>query len=203
MFDAGSTVEVVEDSVVEEILEENGSLSESEPSGSEFEASDASNSFIEDSQDEELRLPRRSKLINDELAEEGFDDEEVMLDAAIQESLQTARQEHDVALGVASSGAGSSKSKTPRNNAASLRAAAAERRVALARNGAPDVDDFSPDSDATSESSLSDSEDEPLSSIAKGKKKTNNKRHKNVSFAKTQKQLRLEGKAKRSQEMDL
>ena len=93
------------------------------------------------------------------LEEEGIDADEIVMDAVIQESLETARAE---ASGTA--GAGGSKAKPSRNAAAALRAAAAERRLTRAK-GEPDVIDVDAimsdalDSDIEI---LSDSSEEPL-----------------------------------------
>ncbi|KAI0772507.1 SNF2 family N-terminal domain-containing protein [Trametes elegans] len=99
--------------------------------------------------------------------EEDFDedDEAVMIDGAVRQSLQTAREEQDRASGLISAGAGSSKSRPPTNKAAARRAAAAERR--LAREKTIEVIDLTSESGAPSV--LSESEDEPLATKGKGK----------------------------------
>lgn len=91
------------------------------------------------------------------------EDEVIMLDAAIRESLQSARPDRN-------GGAGSSKPNASSNSAAALRAAAAEKRLAHA-NQSIDVDDFQMASGTESEADSS--EEEPLSKgkgKAKGKK---------------------------------
>ncbi|CDO74187.1 Glycosyltransferase Family 2 protein [Trametes cinnabarina] len=125
-------------------FESEEEILESDDSGSDFNPEEESVSDLEDDLDE--------------------DDEEVMVDAAVRESLQTARQDAEHAAGLSSAGAGSSKARPPTNKAAALRAAAAERR--LARASEVDVIDLTSDFEALS--SESDSEEEPLS---KGKEK--------------------------------
>ena len=97
------------------------------------------------------------------------EDEAIMLDAAVRESLQT------VDIGVASS---SSKRITGPSREAQLRAAAAERRLKR-RNKAIDVDDYA-ESDALDASDSSD--EEPLMNISQGKGQTSPK-SKTVSAA--------------------
>ncbi|KAI0676710.1 SNF2 family N-terminal domain-containing protein [Trametes maxima] len=132
-------------SVAQQDVSDDGSveeLIESDDSGSDFSPEDGDSDF-EDDLDE--------------------DDEEVMVDAAVRQSLQTAREDQERAAGLISAGAGSSKPCPPANKAASLRAAAAERR--LAREQHSEVIDY--ESEALL--SESESEDEPLS---KGKGKS-------------------------------
>ena len=84
--------------------------SESDDSGSEFDP-------IEDSE-------------SDFVVETDEDDEEVMVKAAVKQSIRTAREDQERAAGLTSAGAGSSKSRASANKAAAMRAAAAERRLA-------------------------------------------------------------------------
>ncbi|KAH9853400.1 SNF2 family N-terminal domain-containing protein [Lenzites betulinus] len=124
---------------------ESGDFFESSDSGSEFDPDgDAGESDFADEFDEE--------------------DEEVVLDTAVRESLQTAREEQERAAGLTSAGASSSKPRSPTNKAAALRAAAAERR--LAGREQSEVIDLVSESDALL--SEGESEEEPL---AKGKGK--------------------------------
>lgn len=90
------------------------------------------------------------------------EDEAIMLDAAVRESLQTAD------TGVASS---SSNRINGPSREAQLRAAAAERRLKR-RNKAIDVDDYA-ESDALDASDSSD--EEPLMNSSQGKSKTSPK----------------------------
>lgn len=176
-----------EEFVEDQDLEYDEDASESEPSGSEFEADD--DSVVADSQDEEeLSVPRRKRLVDDEIADEGIDDEDVMIDAAIQESLRTAREGLEVAMGTTSVGAGSSRAKAPLNTAASLRAAAVEKRLGK-RKAKKETEDFVPDSDETSELELamssSESEEEPIiRSKGKNKKVVASKKTKGKGKAK-------------------
>ncbi|KAI0662868.1 SNF2 family N-terminal domain-containing protein [Cubamyces menziesii] len=108
---------------------------------------------------------------NDDGAQSDFgddldtDDEELMVGAAVQQSLQSAREDQERTAGLTSAGAGSSKARpSPTKAAAALRAAAAERR--LARSSQPEVIDLVSDSEEVS--FASESEEEPLSK-AKGK----------------------------------
>ena len=108
---------------------------------------------------------------NDDGAESDFgddldtDDEELMVGAAVQQSLQSAREDQERTAGLTSAGAASSKARpSPTKAAAALRAAAAERR--LARSSQPEVIDLVSDSEEVS--FASESEEEPLSK-AKGK----------------------------------
>ena len=79
--------------------------SESDDSGSEFDP-------IEDSE-------------SDFVVETDEDDEEVMVKAAVKQSIRTAREDQERAAGLTSAGAGSSKSRAaPANKAAAMRAAA-------------------------------------------------------------------------------
>lgn len=98
-------------------------LDESGDSGSEYELSDDEVPF--EPNDDVVELEN----MQDEFADAGIDDDDVMLDAAIQQSLNTAMYEQS---GVSTSGAGpSSLSRAPTNKAAALRARAAERRLGL------------------------------------------------------------------------
>ena len=75
-----------------------------------------------------------------------------MLDAAIQESLNTAREERDVAADITDANASSSRLKGARNKAAALLAAAAEEGLELAEDQDSDFkDDLSDESEAESD----------------------------------------------------
>lgn len=115
--------------------DENASIEESDNSGSEFEVSEQDSIEVDD-QDEEYapksrKSPRKQSLLAiDQDSSDDENGEQIMLDAAIQESLQTARLDQ-----AASNGAGPSSRRTASSNpAAALRAAAAERRLACADN---------------------------------------------------------------------
>lgn len=131
----------------------------------EIEESDDSGSEFVDS-DEDDPMPLRNEEILPDLDYEDVDDEDVMLDAAIQLSLQGPN--------IASS---SSTRLTSTNPDAALRAEAAEARFAAARRGVVDqVDDSAMNVDLSDLSSMSDSEaDAPLNKgkagTGKGKKK--------------------------------
>ena len=154
--------------------DENASIDESDASGSEFQVSEDD---FENAEEEEFivksrKTPRKqSILITDEDFFNNDSDEEVMLDAAIHESLQTARLDNASRNGVSSS----SRASVSSNPAAVLRAAAAERRLARA-NQVIDVDDFQViDVDELStltESDAQSSSDEEALSKAKGKGKS-------------------------------
>lgn len=113
-----------------------------------------------------------------------------MLDAAIQESLNTAREERDVAAGITDANASSSRLKGARNKAAALLAAAAEEGLELAEDQDSDFkDDLSDESEAEFSS-----EEEPLvDSKGKGKgkaKATGKKTTKNKPKKMTMKEIR-------------
>ncbi|TEB29534.1 hypothetical protein FA13DRAFT_1734745 [Coprinellus micaceus] len=124
---------------------EDGSVDESDPSGSEFEGSE------DDGDDDDI--------------EDDSEAEEIMLNEAIRKSLVQQ---------VETNGEGSSSS-SPRRSAAALRAAAAERRIARRLQNPEDefdVDDSQMDVDDDSELSAEESSDEePLATKGKGKAK--------------------------------
>lgn len=101
----------------------------------------------------------------DEYTEQGVDDEDVMMGAAIQASLESARLDNSRNGGMSSAGAGSSKQRPAVNSAAAVRAAAAERRLAKERDDAVSF----VESLSGSEENLSG--DEPPLAKAKGKAK--------------------------------
>lgn len=160
-------------SEIELEYDENASIEESDDSGSEFEASEDSDSELEYVV-KSRKSPRKQSL---PITDEDFlvDDEssdEVMLDAAIQASLQTAHLDQ-----AARNGVGSSRQSLSSNPAAALRAAAAERRIARA-NQAIDVDDDAAFVLEYESDALSSSEEEALSKTkgkGKGKGKAPNK----------------------------
>ncbi|PSS31981.1 hypothetical protein PHLCEN_2v2223 [Hermanssonia centrifuga] len=160
--------EIVPDSQEEGLeYDEQASIDESEGSGSEFEASDE-DEFVEGSQEEDnINADIKLRAYAEALAEEGLDAEELIMDFAIQESLESSRNPHS--RGQASSAAGSSSSKKPvRNAAAALRAAAAERRLQRSQNKDSDVSEeyaFDEDSDSGS------SDDSQTRKKGKGKPK--------------------------------
>jgi DNA repair protein RAD16 len=167
-----------EEAIVSELeleYDENASIDESDASGSEFQVSE--DDFENAEEEEEFivksrKTPRKqSILITDEDFFNNDSDEEIMLDAAIHESLQTARLDNASRNGVSSS----SRASVSSNPAAVLRAAAAERRLARA-NQVIDVDDFQViDVDELStltESDAQSSSDEEALSKVKGKGKS-------------------------------
>lgn len=121
---------------------------ESDDSGSEFDPNEHNHANFPDDLDE--------------------NDEEVMLEAAVEQSLRTAREDQERAAGLTSAGTGSSKSKSraPTSNAAALRAAAAERRLAT-QQGKINPSEES-EMELLSDIDGKESEEEPLS---KGKGK--------------------------------
>ncbi|KAI0637648.1 SNF2 family N-terminal domain-containing protein [Trametes polyzona] len=148
-------------------VSEEDVLLESDDSGSEFD-------------------PEGDAVDSDALDELDDEDEDVMVDAAVQQSLRTAREERDRAAGLASAGAGSSKPRASTNKAAALRAAAAERR--LAQNHDVEVIELLTESEAPSES---ESEDEPLSK-SKGKQVAKSKPSKTMTLTEMRKANREE-----------
>ena len=102
---------------------------ESDDSGSEYEVSDIDDAFngevSEHSGDDYPEL-----AVIDEYAEQGVDDEDIMMNAAIQASLDSARLDTSRNSGMSSAGASSSK---PANGAAALRAAANQLRQGVLR----------------------------------------------------------------------
>ncbi|KZT20664.1 hypothetical protein NEOLEDRAFT_1227175 [Neolentinus lepideus HHB14362 ss-1] len=149
----GKAVEEADDSDEDKQPDEPQDISESDDSGSEFEMSDDDMSALEDgSTDDE-------------------EDETILVDEAIRQSLQTSNTD------IATAGAGPSSGSRPGNARAALIAAAAERRLAAPKD--QDVDDSVPDELDV----LSEEEDEPL--YKKGKKKQTKKssKKKNSTFA--------------------
>ncbi len=157
-----------EDSALE--YDETRSLDESLSSGSEFEASESSD--FEAAADSN---------------QESDDDEELMLNVAVANSLATPRSN------------GASSSTAPLLSPAAQRAAAAERRLTRA-NKDVDVDDSMMIMDVDDESSMSDSEDEPLSKKSKGKGKAKAKA-KAVASTSTPKIMTFADQRKRRREL--
>ncbi|TFY60608.1 hypothetical protein EVJ58_g5037 [Rhodofomes roseus] len=156
----------VEESVdeVPDSEEEKELVLESDDSGSEYAASDIDDVPEDDESnhfDEDYVEP-----IDDEYVAEGIDDEDVMVGAAIQASLESARQDDSRNAGISSAGASSSKQRPSTSSAAALRAAAAERRLAKERDGASVQSQSEPESEPESES-----EDERPLAKGKGKGK--------------------------------
>ncbi len=156
--------------------DEQASVDESSASGSEFELSEEGS--VAGSQDEDDITPDvKLRSFAQALEDEGIDADDVLMDFAVQESLQTARNDSSKASGHSSAGAGSSSVKKPRNAAAALRAAAAERRLSIAKKEPvviSDDEDFKlPEDENSAESDNSDDsiDEEPLSKKAKGKAK--------------------------------
>ncbi|KAK7689056.1 hypothetical protein QCA50_007747 [Cerrena zonata] len=176
------------DPLEEEIVEDDGELEfdedaeledpESDDSGSEFE--DPGSEVIPDSEEEFDLALARAKLRSG-VEQAGIDDDELMIDAAIQESLTTAREGRDIAAGNTDANAGSSRLKGARNKAAALRASAAEHRLKHTDAQESDFED-------ESEAQLSSEEDEPLADRkGKGKAKTKTKTKKSAKVQDTSK----------------
>ncbi|CAL1703495.1 unnamed protein product [Somion occarium] len=199
--------ELVKDDELE--FDENAELEESDDSGSEFEVSEPeSDEVIEDSEEEILVVQTekfvRAKILSG-IEEAGIDDDDLMLDVVIQESLATARTEREVAAGVSSANAGASKTPAPRNKAAALRAAAAERR--LGKINEEDLDGDYVVLDDEEEAISSSDEDVPLAN-AKGKGKAKGKKATKVADTSrpkrmTMKELRALRKANKKEEAEL
>jgi DNA repair protein RAD16 len=153
--------------------DEDAEIDESEDSGSEFEA--------ESDSEDDVPAPRyrraaqRRELSSPESDDDEEADEELMVDAAIQMSLQTAR------LDVSSSG-GAGPSSRPKLSASRAAAAAAERRLARSKKG---VDDLEFDAATLeTESEAMSSESEPLlEAKGKGKKKKQSAKIRDTSAA--------------------
>ncbi|GJE84813.1 DNA repair protein [Phanerochaete sordida] len=154
---------------IEELeYDEQASIDESEDSGSEFQASDDEASVQDGDSEDEATEEQTLETLAEALEEDGVDADELLIDIATRASLQTARNNEDIHLGASSSGAGSSRAKEIGSAAATLRAIAAERRMAKKAETGKDVDDEEAlDSDDEIDV-LSDASSEP---IAKGKGK--------------------------------
>lgn len=164
----------VDDSILSEpeLEYDEALIEESDDSGSEFQASEEESNFSQpDDGDSEEKIlkPRKSPRKNIHISEmeDSSDDEALMLNAAIHMSLQTAR------LDVSSSaGAGPSSSSLVSSKSGSvLRAAAAERRLARAKQGIDEANFDEVVLPTESEALSSDSEEEALWK-GKGKAKT-------------------------------
>ena len=150
--------------------DEDALLEESDDSGSEFVASDEEVEFAPDEhrrEDDPLAISRKfgssyKQTISDRDEDSMDDDEDVMVNAAIQMSLQITRPSH------ASS---SSNNLISPNPVVALRAAATERRLTRAQKTV-DADDFEM-AVGSDDASASDSEEEPLSKKGKGSFKGN------------------------------
>ncbi|KAF7969408.1 hypothetical protein HWV62_27403 [Athelia sp. TMB] len=147
-------------------FDEQASVQESDISESEFEASDEESDVAPASA--ARKSPRKRALPDSDFElDNDSEDEQIMLDAAIQESLQSARQTRNATAAVGSSSSGPRISTNP---AAALRAAAAERRLARS-NQDIEINESLLDDELTA---LSSSDDEPLAkkqaAKAKGKK---------------------------------
>lgn len=179
----------------------------SDGSGSDFQGSDEDEDEddIEDESDYEVpatrRLPKKRVAVEeDDLDEdEESEAEEAMIGAAIQESIRTARNE---TAGVSSAGASSSSFKPRLSGPAARAAAAAEKRLGLARSVS--VEDFASALGAGEDEVLEISDDEPLATKTKAKCQSNGKgktkiadtsKPKVMTLAE-QKRLRREARAK-------
>ncbi|KAI8984946.1 SNF2 family N-terminal domain-containing protein [Trametes punicea] len=137
--------------VVRDISESEEDIVESDDSGSDFDpdGEDADSDFIDDFDE---------------------DDEGLLVDAAVRQSLQTAREDEARAAGLSSAGAGSSTARPSANKDVALRAAAAERRLAQE----PEIEGIEMVTESEALSLESESEEEPLSK-GRGKGKTKGK----------------------------
>ncbi|KAI0341445.1 hypothetical protein BDW22DRAFT_1358999 [Trametopsis cervina] len=203
-----AVVAVEEDEIIsnsEDELEynEQASLNELSESGSEFELS-AEEYIPGNQEDDDAEVQLRS--FAQALQDEGVDAEDILMDVAVQESLQSARSTHSEITGAVASGSGPAKSTKPRNAAAALRAAAAERRVSHAKSDTVAAgldDDFDPSDD---EVNSSDEEFLPKKGKGKGKGSTQaaaRRPAKMMSFAELRKhkqELRQAAKLRRAEE---
>lgn len=152
--------------------DENASVEESDLSGSEFEASDNEPQVDEDFEEEfpvkTRKSPRKSRTILDADFEDDSEGEEIMMDAAIQESLHSARMGQ-----ISSNGAGpsSSRPKASSKSAAALRAAAAEKRLAHSKGEDVDSDEFQIALETEEEAQSSSEEEAFTKTKGKGKGK--------------------------------
>ncbi|KDQ65098.1 hypothetical protein JAAARDRAFT_64882 [Jaapia argillacea MUCL 33604] len=212
-----------DDDVSDEGLDydEVASIDESDASGSEFEISDDAASAGGGYESEEsvpLRVTRRSPTKNKKLGfldEDNLDeseDEMLMVDAAIQLSLQNARAGPN-----GSSGSRLGASSELRFEAAALAAAAAERRAKMRQGG--DMVDFGEAIWEEQEAELSSlSEGDSDAPLAKGKGKSKSKAGKKkttardtstpkmmtmMSLRELRKQQRLEAKIAKQDEAEL
>ncbi|KZT12677.1 uncharacterized protein LAESUDRAFT_689397 [Laetiporus sulphureus 93-53] len=144
-------------------------IDESDDSGSEYEASDLDSTSGNESGDGTYE-----GNISDTASVAGIDDEGIMMDAAIQQSLEDARLEHSYTMGTSSAGAGSSKSRAPVHSEAAKRAAAAERRLAKTQRHRDEDDDYVSQEDP----SESDSENDIPLAKSNGKSKQRSARSK-------------------------
>uniref|UniRef100_A0A0W0GE17 Uncharacterized protein n=1 Tax=Moniliophthora roreri TaxID=221103 RepID=A0A0W0GE17_MONRR len=180
---ADSDDERVSDSELE--YDENKSIADSDSSGSDFVASDEENEYGQQDEsnsdydsDQPLRNTRSSPRKQTADIVSDSEDDEIMLNAAIQLSRD------EMTLGT---GTGPSSGKGRAANAEAVRRAeAAERRIAKQSRNGFDVDDAAMDidddnDDDTSDISSDDDSDEPLTLKGKGKAKAKDK----ASVAKT------------------
>ena len=166
MAAASASARFAEDSVDEvPDSEEEELVLESDNSGSEYEVSDIDDALNGEDSDNSADDYAEPAVV-DEYTEQGVDDEDVMMDAAIQASLDSARLDNGCNAGMSSAGAGSSRQHPPVNSAAALRAAAAERRLAKELQ-----DDDASIAEISSGSEVSLSEDEQPLAKGKGKGK--------------------------------
>lgn len=185
----GDTAMVSEDQLE---YDEDAEIEESEDSGSEFEADS-------DSEDD-IPAPRYRKTLqkhefpSPELDYDDEADEELMVDDAIQMSLQTARLD-------GSSTGGAGPSSRPKISASRAAAAAAERRLARSKKGANDLD-FDTAAFET-ESEAQSSESEPLfESKGKGKKQSTKIRDTSAATSMTITELRKKRKEDRRRALE-
>lgn len=180
--------------------DEQASIDESEDSGSEFQVSDEEVVGANDSEDEPTS-DKKLQAYAEALEEEGIDADDILLNVAVQESLESSRRNQ---RGASNSSAGSSKPRNGSSAAAALRAAAAERRMTKKAKTGKDVDDedFVEDSGAGEDDDLevlSDVSDEPVKSKGKGKAKAKakpeKKKHEPVKKVMTMTELRKQRRA--------
>ena len=184
--------------------DENASLDESGSDGSEYQESGEDSDVVADSQDEQEIVFDQVERPMSPLTE-GEDEEAVMLDAAIQDSLRIARN-GDTA-GRSSAGAGPSK---PRENSRAARAqriaAAVEKRLKGAKSLEPlDSDDLD-EGDSSDEQALSNSKQKKPAAkkgATSAKARTTGGRMTMAELKKARKEKRLQAQVNKKEELAL
>lgn len=187
--------------------DEQASIDEFEDSGSEFQVSDdeVAAELVEDD-DVESDAENELQAYAEALQEDGIDAEDILMSAAIKDSLESARNDRSAQEGQSSSGAGSSSSSRKPTAAAALRAAAAERRVAQLKKGRKvDVDDdYEEEAQITDNEVSAESSDDEAAPKGKGKVKakaqTPKKAVKPADTSKPKSMTMKEWRAKRREE---
>lgn len=184
--------------------DENASLDESGSDGSEYQESGEDSDVVADSQDEQELVYNQAERSMSPLTE-GEDEEAVMLDAAIQDSLRTARNE-DTA-GSSSAGAGPSK---PRENSRAARAqriaAAVEKRLKGAKSDDYVNSDDLDDGNSSDEEALSNSKQKKPAAkkgAASAKARSTGGHMTLADLRKARKEKRLQAQANKKEELAL